>query len=81
VSPCHHGTARRRVADGGSDLQVKLSLCLIDKALRHEDVWGTGCIDPGILDLGTSWGEQLRIYCIFSQGQPARGGGAGWVWD
>jgi hypothetical protein len=27
---------------------VKLSLC-------HEDVCGSGCIDPCILDLGTSW--------------------------
>jgi hypothetical protein len=24
-------------------------------ALRHDDVWGSGCIDPRILDLGTSW--------------------------
>jgi hypothetical protein len=21
----------------------------------HEDVWGNGCIDPHILDLGISW--------------------------
>jgi hypothetical protein len=25
------------------------------KALRHEGVWGSGCIDPAFLDLGTSW--------------------------
>jgi hypothetical protein len=24
----------------------KLSLCLTNQALRHEDVWGSGCIDP-----------------------------------
>jgi hypothetical protein len=35
--------------------KVKLSLCLTDYALRHEDVWGSGCIDPRFLDLGTSW--------------------------
>jgi hypothetical protein len=35
--------------------KVKLSMCLINKALRHEDVWGSGCIDPRFLDLGTSW--------------------------
>jgi hypothetical protein len=34
---------------------VKLSLCLIKYALRHEDVWGSGCIDPHFLGLGTSW--------------------------
>jgi hypothetical protein len=25
------------------------------KALCRENVWGNGCIDPRILDLGTSW--------------------------
>jgi hypothetical protein len=35
--------------------KVKLSLCLINKALRHEGVRGSGCIDPHFLDLGTSW--------------------------
>jgi hypothetical protein len=30
--------------------------------LRHEDVWGKGCIDPRILDLGTSW----RLVVIFT---------------
>jgi hypothetical protein len=34
--------------------KVKLSLCLTNSALRHEDVWGSGCIDPHFLDLGTS---------------------------
>jgi hypothetical protein len=28
--------------------KVKLSL-------RHEDAWGSGCIDPRFLDLGSSW--------------------------
>jgi hypothetical protein len=35
--------------------KVKLSLYLSNLALRHEDVWGSGCKDPRILDLGTSW--------------------------
>jgi hypothetical protein len=35
-------------------IRVKLSLCLTNSELRHEDVWGSGCIDPRILDLGTS---------------------------
>jgi hypothetical protein len=36
-------------------LKVKLSLYLTNEALRHEGVWGNGCIDPYSLDLGTSW--------------------------
>jgi hypothetical protein len=36
-------------------VKVKLSLCLTNWALRHEGVWGSGCIDPHFLDLGTSW--------------------------
>jgi hypothetical protein len=35
--------------------KVKLSLCLTNSALRHEDLWGSGCIDPHFLDLNTSW--------------------------
>jgi hypothetical protein len=35
--------------------KVKLSLCFTNQALRHEGVWGSGCVDPHFLDLGTSW--------------------------
>jgi hypothetical protein len=35
--------------------KVKLSLCLTNEALRHEDIWGSECIDPCFLDFGTSW--------------------------
>jgi hypothetical protein len=35
--------------------KVKLSLCLTNQSLRHEDVWGSQCIGPRFLDLGTSW--------------------------
>jgi hypothetical protein len=31
------------------------SLFLTNLALRHEGVWGSGCIDPYFLYLGTSW--------------------------
>jgi hypothetical protein len=34
---------------------VKFSLCLVNYTLRHQDVCGSGCIDPRFLDLGTSW--------------------------
>jgi hypothetical protein len=37
-----------------SEAKVKLSLCLINYALRHEYVWGSGCIDRRFLDHGTS---------------------------
>jgi hypothetical protein len=37
------------------DTEVKLSLCLTDQALRHEDIMGNGCIDPYFCGLGTSW--------------------------
>jgi hypothetical protein len=33
----------------------KLSLYLTKQALRHEGVWGSGCIDLRFLDLGTNW--------------------------
>jgi hypothetical protein len=35
--------------------EVNVSLYVTNCALRHEDVWGSGCIDPRFLDLGTSW--------------------------
>jgi hypothetical protein len=35
--------------------KVNLFLCLTNKALRHEGVRGSECIDPHFLDLGTSW--------------------------
>jgi hypothetical protein len=34
---------------------VKLSLRLTNQALRHEDVLGSGCIDPLILYFATAW--------------------------
>jgi hypothetical protein len=36
-------------------VKVKLSLCLTNSALHHEGEWGSGCINPHFLDLGTSW--------------------------
>jgi hypothetical protein len=35
--------------------KVKLPLCLTNYALRHEGVWGSGCIDQRVLYLGPSW--------------------------
>jgi hypothetical protein len=35
--------------------KVKVPLLLTNLALRHEDVWGSGSIDPYFLDVDTSW--------------------------
>jgi hypothetical protein len=53
-------------------VKVKLSLCLINTALRHEGVWGRGCIDPHFLDRGTSWSTVSRS-CRFTPGERAAG--------
>jgi hypothetical protein len=42
-------------------VKVKLCLCLTNEALRHEGVWGSGCIDPHFLDLGTSWRRMVSF--------------------
>jgi hypothetical protein len=39
------------------NVKVKLSPCLTNYALSHENVWGSGCIHPRFLELGTSGGE------------------------
>jgi hypothetical protein len=31
--------------NNNNNYYYKLPLCLINQALRHEDVWGSGCID------------------------------------
>jgi hypothetical protein len=39
-----------------TDLQSKnVYLCLTNRELRHEDVWGNECIDPRIPYLRSSW--------------------------
>jgi hypothetical protein len=45
--------------------KIKLSLCFTNQALRHEGVWGSGCIDPCFLDLSTSWRHSLYIIQFF----------------
>lgn len=34
---------------------IKLSRCLIHYALDHEDVWGSVCMESGIIDFSTVW--------------------------
>jgi hypothetical protein len=47
----------------------KKKLCLTNSALRHERVWGSSCIDPRILDFGTSWSGQLHASAGLSLGK------------
>jgi hypothetical protein len=35
--------------------KVNLTLCLINKALHHVGVWGSGCVDPCVLGFGNRW--------------------------
>jgi hypothetical protein len=64
LSRVHHDTFKSRLDPYSSlfetvlmiicgKVKVKLSLCVTNQA--HEGVWGSGCIDPHFLDLGTSW--------------------------
>jgi hypothetical protein len=53
--PTLHITVNQFMDYHGAWRKVKLSLCLTNEALRHEGVWGSGCIEPHFLDLGTSF--------------------------
>jgi hypothetical protein len=57
LHPSTHGTGCRLHVPtvGIKNGKVKLFLCLTNSALRHEGVYGRGCIDLNFLDLGTSW--------------------------
>jgi hypothetical protein len=54
--------------------KVKLSLCLTDLVLPHEGVSGSGCIDPHLLDLGTSWRRVVSLTPrpLYPQGKSTR---------
>jgi hypothetical protein len=41
--------------------KVKLSLCLINYALCHEDIWGSGCIAPPFLASALDGGEWTAL--------------------
>jgi hypothetical protein len=43
-------------------VKVKLSLWLINSALCHEDVWGSGCIAPPFLTLALDGGEWSTLH-------------------
>jgi hypothetical protein len=57
-----------------TDRKVKLPLCLTNKALRHGGVWGSGCIDPYFLDLGTSYSGvvSFTLRPLYLQGKSSR---------
>jgi hypothetical protein len=46
-----------------------MSLCVINYALRHEDVWRSGYIDPDILDLSTSLNVELHAPATLPPGK------------
>jgi hypothetical protein len=48
-------TAQSSLPHHSYPYKVKLSLCLTNYTLLHKRVWGSGCIGPRFLDLGTSW--------------------------
>jgi hypothetical protein len=52
--------------------KVKLSLCFTNEALCHEGVWGSGCIDPHFLDLGTIWRwiSKTELFVILAKCEP-----------
>jgi hypothetical protein len=54
--------------------KVKLFLHLTNTALYRDGVWGNGCINPRILDLGTSWRSVAsftpRPLCPAGEGVP-----------
>jgi hypothetical protein len=56
--------------------KIKLSLCLTNKALRHEDLWGSGCTNQRPLDLGTSW----RLVITFTRRPLYSRGKSPWYW-
>jgi hypothetical protein len=54
-------------------IEGKVILCFTDWVLRHDDLWGSGCIDLCFLDLGTSWRcGQLNALADLSKGRGLR---------
>jgi hypothetical protein len=51
---CLYGVVLNQLSKRTTKAKVKLSLCLSNQVLRHEGVWGSECVNPHILDLGTS---------------------------
>jgi hypothetical protein len=59
---------------GLAKTRIKLSLCLTNKTLRHEDVWGSGDIAPSFLTSAPDGGEwSASCLCRFTP--PPPGGG------
>jgi hypothetical protein len=54
--------------------KIKLSLCLTNSTLHHEDVWGSGCIDHIFFTLALVGGERSasRPCCFTPQGKSSQ---------
>jgi hypothetical protein len=61
--------------------RAKLSVGLISKVLRREDVWGSGGIAPPFLISALDGGRQLHALGVFTHGETATDthGIGGWV--
>jgi hypothetical protein len=61
------------------DLTALYRIGEVVQALHHEDVWGSGCLDPGVLELGTS--SRRVVYFMPSVASPLvpTGSEAGWA--
>jgi hypothetical protein len=70
---CYIACATDVIVKLTTKVKEQLSLCLTNWALRHEDVWGSGRIDPRILDLGTSWSGQLYAPAALPPGEISPG--------
>jgi hypothetical protein len=57
-----------------TSVKLKFPLCLTNETLSHEDVGGSGCIDPHFLDLGTScrWVVNLMPRPLYPRGKSPR---------
>jgi hypothetical protein len=61
-------------SSGLNRIKVKLCPLLTYWALCHGDIWGSGCVDPHILDLGTSgrWEISFTPRLLYSWGRSPR---------
>jgi hypothetical protein len=55
LAHCYNVHASTQFTSQNLAMKAVKSLCGTNQALCHEGLWGSGCINPHFLDLGTSW--------------------------
>jgi hypothetical protein len=55
IQPLTNESALKTVLCAYVCIKVKLSQCLTNYGLHHEDLWGNRCIDPRFIGLCTNW--------------------------